>query len=40
MVITINDLRRFAVGHSLFTPTTLSRAVEKLGFVHYKINPW
>lgn len=33
MLITIDDLRRFAVGHSLFTPTTLGRAINKLGFV-------
>ena len=30
---TINDLRRFAVARSLFPPTTLQRAIEKLGFV-------
>ena len=30
---TINDLRRFAVARSLFPPTTLKRAIEKLGFV-------
>jgi hypothetical protein len=31
--ITLDDLRRFAVAHSLFTPTTLKRALDKLGFV-------
>ncbi len=33
MPITLDDLRRFAVAHSLFTPTTLKRALHKLGFV-------
>jgi uncharacterized protein YcaQ len=33
MRITLDDLRRFAVAHSLFTPTTLKRALHKLGFV-------
>ena len=33
MCITLNDLRRFAVARSLFTPTTLRRALHKLGFV-------
>src|SRR5260370_25562274 len=33
MPITLDDLRRFAVAHSLFTPTTLKRAVHRLGFV-------
>ena len=33
MPITLDDLRRFAVAHSLFTPTTLQRALEKFGFV-------
>jgi uncharacterized protein YcaQ len=33
MLITLNDLRRFAVAHSLFTPTTLKRALHRLGFV-------
>ena len=32
-MITLDDLRRFAVAHSLFTPTTLKRALERLGFV-------
>src|ERR1700690_103513 len=32
-MITIDDLRRFAVARSLFTPTTLKRALHKLGFV-------
>jgi uncharacterized protein YcaQ len=31
--ITLNDLRRFAVARSLFTPTTLTRALDTLGFV-------
>src|SRR5450759_266855 len=33
MVITIDDLRRFAVANSLFRPTTLKRALHRLGFV-------
>jgi uncharacterized protein len=33
MLITLEDLRRFAVAHSLFTPTTLRRALHRLGFV-------
>src|SRR5256885_8338540 len=33
MLITLDDLRRFAVAQSLFTPTTLKRALHKLGFV-------
>src|SRR6266513_1633477 len=33
MVITLDHLRRFAVARSLFTPTTLKRALDKLGFV-------
>src|SRR5258708_3421216 len=33
MPITLDDLRRFAVARSLFTPTTLKRAIHKLGFV-------
>jgi uncharacterized protein YcaQ len=32
-MITLDDLRRFAVAHSLFTPTTLKRALHRLGFV-------
>ena len=28
-----DDLRRYAIGRSLFAPTTLSRAIERLGFV-------
>jgi uncharacterized protein YcaQ len=32
-MITLDDLRRFAVVHSLFTPTTLRRALHRLGFV-------
>jgi uncharacterized protein YcaQ len=31
--ITINDLRRFAVARSFFAPTTLKRALHRLGFV-------
>jgi uncharacterized protein len=31
--ITLDDLRRFAVAHSLFRPTTLKRALDRLGFV-------
>src|SRR3979409_2205284 len=33
MLITLDDLRRFAVERSLFTPTTLRRALHRLGFV-------
>src|SRR6266850_6575872 len=33
MLITLDDLRRFAVTHSLFKPTTLKRALHKLGFL-------
>ncbi len=33
MPITLDDLRRFTVARSLFTPTTLKRALNKLGFV-------
>src|ERR1700757_2656493 len=33
MSITLHDLRRFAVARSLFPPTTLKRALDKLGFV-------
>src|SRR5215469_160001 len=33
MVITLDDLRRFAVARSLFRPTTLKRALDRLGFV-------
>src|SRR5262245_6098604 len=29
----LDDLRRFAIARSLFPPTTLPRAVERLGFV-------
>jgi uncharacterized protein YcaQ len=32
-VITLDDVRSFAVTHSLFTPTTLRRAIQRLGFV-------
>src|SRR5436189_2399349 len=30
---TLDDLRRYAIARSLFTPTTLPRAIERLGFV-------
>ncbi len=33
MPITLDDLRHFAVARSLFTPTSLKRAIHKLGFV-------
>ena len=33
MLITLDDLRRFAVAHSLFAPITLKRALHRLGFV-------
>ena len=33
MPITLDDLRRFAVARSLFPPTTLKRALERMGFV-------
>src|ERR1700751_1358176 len=33
MSITLHDLRRFAVARSLFRPTTLKRALDRLGFV-------
>jgi uncharacterized protein YcaQ len=33
MAITLDDLRRFAVANSLFQPTTLRRALHKMGFV-------
>jgi uncharacterized protein YcaQ len=33
MLITLDEIRRFAVAHSLFTPTTLKRALHRLGFV-------
>ena len=33
MAITLEQLRRYAVARSLFKPTTLKRAIEKLGFV-------
>jgi uncharacterized protein len=32
-VLTLNQLRRYAVARSLFAPTTLARAITKLGFV-------
>ena len=33
MPITLDALRRYAVARSLFTPTTLARAIKRLGFV-------
>jgi uncharacterized protein len=33
MPVTLDDLRRFAVANSLFPPTTLKRALHKMGFV-------
>src|SRR3977135_2587826 len=33
MLISLDDLRCFAVAQSLFKPTTLRRALHKLGFV-------
>src|SRR5258708_4654913 len=33
MLITLDDLRRFAVARSFFKPTTLKRALNRLGFV-------
>ena len=33
MLITLDDLRRFAVARSFFTPTTLKRALHRMGFV-------
>ena len=33
MLITLDNLRRFAVARSLFKPTTLKRALDRLGFV-------
>jgi hypothetical protein len=33
MRVTIDDLRRYAVARSLFPPTTLKRALKRLGFV-------
>ena len=33
MPLTLDELRRYAIGRSLFRPTTLSRAINKLGFV-------
>ncbi|HKT06733.1 MAG TPA: crosslink repair DNA glycosylase YcaQ family protein, partial [Gemmatimonadaceae bacterium] len=33
MLITLDDLRRFAVARSLFAPTTLKRALARLGYV-------
>src|SRR3954463_10608065 len=33
MPLTLANLRAFAVGRSLFTPTTLKRATQKMGFV-------
>ena len=33
MLITLDDLRRFTVGRNFFTPTTLKRALHRMGFV-------
>jgi uncharacterized protein YcaQ len=33
MKVSLEHLRRYAIGRSLFKPTTLGRAIEKLGFV-------
>ena len=33
MSVTLDDLRRFAVARSLFPPTTIGRAIERLGFI-------
>ncbi len=33
MTVTLAELRRHAIARSLFTPTTLNRAIHKLGFV-------
>jgi uncharacterized protein len=33
MLITLDDVRRFAVARSLFAPTTLKRALHRVGFV-------
>src|ERR1700730_16932475 len=33
MPISLDDLRRFAVARSLFPPTTLKRALHRMGFV-------
>jgi uncharacterized protein len=31
--LTLDALRRYAVARSLFTPTTLARAVQRVGYV-------
>src|SRR5258708_22193540 len=33
MAITLDDMRRFAAVNSFFTPTTLKRALNRMGFV-------
>ena len=33
MPMTLDQLRRYAIARSLFKPTTLRRAIDKLGFV-------
>ena len=33
MSITVEDLRRFTIAHSLFQPTSLRRALQRMGFV-------
>jgi hypothetical protein len=37
---TLTQLRRFAIARSLFTPTTLRRAIHKLGFVQAAAMFW
>src|ERR1041384_1602115 len=32
-MVLLNELRRYAIGRSLFEPTTLKRAIQRLGFV-------
>src|SRR5215210_3510920 len=32
-MLTLDDLRRFTVARNFFTPTTLKRAIHKMGFV-------
>src|SRR4029079_9404490 len=33
MPITLDDLRRFAVARTFFKPTTLKRAIQRMGFI-------
>ena len=37
--IALDHLRRYAIARSLFKPTTLTRAIEKLGFVQADPDP-